>query len=59
MKRQNTLTTTQARQASPRRVNLRVLIGSLILSVFAGLFLYFTYVPSTNNSGSPPPGEQQ
>lgn len=34
------LTGTQARQASPRRMNLRVLVGSLVLALIAGLLFY-------------------
>lgn len=44
-KRSQTLTTEQARQGSPRRMNLRVLGGSLVLALLVGLAFYVTYVP--------------
>jgi hypothetical protein len=40
------LTPTEARQGSPRRMNLRVLAGSLALAVIAGLVFYATAGPA-------------
>ncbi len=37
------LSPTEASQGSPRRMNLRVLIGSLGLALLAGLLLYAAY----------------
>lgn len=39
--RATVLSTTEARQASPRRLNLRVLVGSLALCVVVAAALYF------------------
>lgn len=39
------LTTTEARQGSPRKMNLRVLVGSLILALVAGLLVYASVTP--------------
>lgn len=41
------LNPTEARQGSPRRMNLRVLVGSLVLALLAGLFLYATFISPT------------
>ena len=46
MERRTTLTTTEARQASPRKMNLRVLIVSMLLAIAAGALLYTAYMPS-------------
>ncbi len=45
MDRQVKITTTEARQASPRRMNLRVLVGSMILAIVAGGMLYAAFGP--------------
>jgi hypothetical protein len=37
------LTPTEARQASPRKLNFRVLVFSLLLAVGAGAFLYTAF----------------
>jgi hypothetical protein len=37
------LTTTEARQASPRKLNLRVLLTSLLLAIGAGVLLYAVF----------------
>lgn len=37
------LTTAEARQASPSRMSLRVLIGSLALAVLAGVLFYAAF----------------
>jgi hypothetical protein len=45
------LTTTEARQASPRRMNLYVLIGSLVLALVAAVVLYaFVFTPGNSIS---------
>ena len=58
------LTPTEARQASPRRLNLRVLIGSMAMAVVVAAVLYaFVYgypestigVPETPPSASDTP----
>jgi hypothetical protein len=40
------LTTTEARQASPRKLNFRVLIGSLLLAAVAAMILYAAFYGS-------------
>ncbi len=47
------LTPTEARQGSSRRMNLRVLIGSLALMVVAGLLFYATMYSSPQAARSP------
>ena len=37
------LTTTESRQASPRRMNLRVLVVSLVLALVAAVVLYTVF----------------
>lgn len=37
------LTPTEARQASPRRLNLRVLVTSLLLALVAAAILYWVF----------------
>ena len=37
------LTTTEARQASPRKLNFRVLVTSLLLAIGAGVLLYAVF----------------
>ncbi len=54
LKSKQSLTTVEARQGSPRRMNLRVLIGSLTLAVIAGILLYVTFVPSPQATPTPP-----
>jgi hypothetical protein len=53
-KRSRTLTATQARQGSPRRMNLRVLGGSLVLALLVGLAFYVTYVPVSQTAAPVP-----
>ncbi len=38
--KQEVLTPTEARQASPRKLNFRVLVGSLVIALVAGAVLY-------------------
>jgi len=40
------LTTTEARQASPRRLNLHVLVGSMALAVIAAVVLFYGFTSS-------------
>ena len=47
------LTPTDVRQGSSRRMNLRVLIGSLALMVVAGLLFYATMYSSPQAAPSP------
>ncbi len=47
------LTPTEARQGSSRRMNLRVLIGSLALMVVAGLLFYVTMYSSPQVERAP------
>ncbi len=37
------LTTSEARQASPRKLNFRVLVTSLLLAIGAGVLLYAVF----------------
>jgi hypothetical protein len=53
------LTPTESRQASPRRLNLRVLGGSMVLAVIAAVVLYaFVYTPGNPISAPKQPPEQ-
>ena len=47
------LSTTDARQPSPRLMNFRVLLGSLVLAMIVGLVLYGTYFNSPNVEREP------
>ena len=52
------LTPTESRQASPRRLNLRVLVGSMLLAVVVGAVLYafvYGYPESTIGMPETPP----
>lgn len=48
------LSTTEARQGSPRMMNLRVLVGSLLLAVIVGLVLYGAYFNAPHTEREPP-----
>ena len=49
------LTPTEARQASPRRLNFRVLVISMLLCVIAGAILYYAvYMHPRSEVGVPP-----
>ena len=50
------LTPTEARQGSSRRMNLRVLIGSLVLMVVAGLLFYATMYSIPQTTPAPQQG---
>jgi hypothetical protein len=48
------LTPTEARQASPRRLNLRVLIGSMLMAIVVAAVLYaFVYGYPESKIGVP------
>ena len=52
------LTPTESRQASPRRLNLRVLVGSMLMAVVVGAVLYafvYGYPESTIGMPETPP----
>ena len=58
MSKSQRLTTAEARQASPSRMSLRVLVGSLALAILVGFLLYAAFgsasapaVDSTINQG--------
>ena len=44
LKSEQQITDTDARQGSRKKMNLRVLIGSLTLCLLAGVALYFAYM---------------
>ena len=50
---QERINTTDARQASPRKMNLRVLLGSLMLALLAGYALYVGYSQGPRIEQSP------
>ena len=53
------LTPTEARQASPRRLNLHVLVWSMVLAVIAAAVLYtFVYTPGNSISAPKQPPQQ-
>jgi hypothetical protein len=56
---QEVLTPTESRQASPRRLNLRVLAGSLILAVIAGAALYTLFYAGDTPVSTPDPAPAQ
>ncbi len=43
MSKSQRLTTAEARQASPSRMSLRVLVGSLALAILVGFLLYAAF----------------
>jgi hypothetical protein len=52
--REEVLTPTEARQASPRRLNLRVLVTSLLLALVAAAIIYSVfYSNSPGPAGEP------
>jgi len=57
--RQEVLTTTEARQASPRRLNFRVLIASLLLAVVAAGALYGVFYGGGTEMSTPGPAPTQ
>jgi hypothetical protein len=52
---QEVLTPTEARQASPRRLNFRVLTTSLILAVAAAAALYWVFYAGNTPVSTPDP----
>ena len=52
---QEVLTTTEARQASPRKMNLVVLIASLSLAVVAAIGLYTIFYGGNTQMSTPDP----
>ena len=56
---QEVLTTTEARQASPRRLNFRVLTMSLILAIAAGAALYTMFYAGDTPVSTPDPAPTQ
>ncbi len=63
--RRDTLEPTEARQASPRKMNLRVLIGSMALAVVVGVILVTGFWRATpprqdaSSGGNPSQNTQQ
>jgi hypothetical protein len=56
---QEVLSTTEARQASPRRLNLRVLGMSLLLAVIAAGALYAVFYGGDTRVSTPDPAPTQ
>ena len=56
---QEVLTPTEARQASPRRLNFRVLTMSLILAIVAGAALYTLFYAGDTPVSTPDPAPTQ
>lgn len=56
---QEVLTTTEARQASPRRLNFRVLVMSLVLAIVAGVALYTVFYAGNTQVSTPEPAPTQ
>lgn len=50
-----TLSPTEARQASPRRLNFRVLVASLLMAVVVGAVLYAVFYGGQTQMSSPEP----
>ncbi len=59
VERQEVLTTTEARQASPRRLNLRVLTTSLLMAVIVAAVLYTIFYSGTSRMSTPDPAPTQ
>ncbi len=56
---QEVLTPTEARQASPRRLNLRVLMTSLLIAVIAAAVLYAVFYGGSTQVSTPDPAPTQ
>jgi FlaG/FlaF family flagellin (archaellin) len=56
---QEVLTTTEARQASPKRMNLRVLATSLIMAIVVAAVLYAVFYGGTTQVSTPDPAPTQ
>lgn len=59
--REQHISTTDARQASPRKTNFRVLVGSLVLCAVAAVALYFAYMqgPVVDQPAQVPQAQQK
>ncbi|MFN3625296.1 MAG: hypothetical protein ACK4TP_14680 [Hyphomicrobium sp.] len=57
--RPEVLTPTEARQASPRRLNFRVLVTSLLLAVVAAGVLYALFYGGEGRMSTPDPAPTQ
>jgi hypothetical protein len=53
------ITPTKARQASPRKMNLVVLIVSMVLAVAAGIVLYSVFYGGDTRMSTPDPSPTQ
>ncbi|WP_072375750.1 hypothetical protein [Hyphomicrobium sp. NDB2Meth4] len=56
---QEVLTPTEARQSSPRRLNLRVLVTSLLIAVVAAVALYAVFYGGSTQMSTPDPAPTQ
>jgi len=56
---QEVLTPTEARQGSPRRLNFRVLVGSLLIAVIAAAALYVLFYGGATTMSTPDPAPTQ
>ena len=56
---QEVLTPTEARQASPRRLNFRVLTWSLVLAIIAAAVLYTVFYAGDTPVSTPDPAPTQ
>ena len=56
---QEVLTPTEARQASPRRLNFRVLTMSLLLAIIAAAALYTLFYAGDTKVSTPDPAPMQ
>ena len=56
---QEVVTTTEARQGSPRRLNFRVLTWSLALAVVAAAVLYTVFYSGQTQMSTPDPAPTQ
>ncbi len=59
MAREKVLTPTEARQGSPRRLNLRVLVTSLLLAIVAAGVLYGVFYLADTSMSTPDPAPTQ
>lgn len=57
--RQEVLSTTEARQGSPRRLNLRVLGASLLIALVAAGGLYTVFYAGNTSISTPDPAPTQ
>lgn len=56
---QEVLTPTEARQASPRRLNFRVLVTSLLMALAVAAVLYFVFYAGETPISTPEPAPAQ